>query len=146
MKKSKNSVYLSGSIEASSDPITWRKQMYRALHKHYNVIIPDPMDCPFQKTDDEYPEWVRQNFIMPDMHDVATSRYTFVLLDPAVFKGAGTISEIALACWLGKEIVYMLEGVEKKDMPGWALGCLANAIEVKSIDEAIEYYKKKVKV
>ena len=143
MKKRKNTIYLSGSIEASTDPLSWRKQMFRALHKKYNVIIPDPMQPPFDKTDEEYPDWVRQNFIMPDMHDVATSRYCFVLLDKAVFKGAGTISEIALACWLGKEIVYMLDGITKEEMPSWVLGCLADAIEVKSIEEAIDYYEHK---
>jgi hypothetical protein len=141
MKKNKPGLYTSGAIEASSDPLSWRKKMYKELHKKYNVIIPDPMMPPFSKTDEEYPEWVRQNFIMPDMHDVATSRYLFVLLDKAVFKGAGTISEVSLACWLGKEIVYVLDGIMKKDLPGWVLGCLADAVQLQSIDDAIEYYK-----
>ena len=143
VKRNKQSIYLSGSIEYSKDPTTWRKQMFRGLHKQYNVIIPDKIDCPYTKEDEEFAGWVRQNFIMPDMHDVATSRYLFVLLDEAVFKAAGTLSELSLACWLGKEIVYMFDGVERKNIPGWAIGCLADGIEVKSINEAIEYYLKK---
>jgi hypothetical protein len=146
MKKrnyNKASIYASGAIEASADPDTWRKKLYRGLHKYYNVIIPDTIDCPFTKEDEEYAQWTKENFIMPDMHDVATSREFFVLLDKAVFKGAGTVSEMTLACWLGKEIVYMLNGIELKDIPGWAIGCLAGAVEVKSIEDAIEYYKRK---
>jgi len=144
MKKSNlPNIYTSGSIEFNSNHGIWRKKMYRVLHKQYNIIIPDSIPCPFDKQDDEYPEWIKEKYIMPDMHDVATSRYFIVLLDSAVFKGAGTISELSLACWLGKEIVYILDGISKNDMPGWAIGCLAGAIELKSIDEAIEYYKNK---
>lgn len=145
MRKNKPAIYTSGSIEFNKNHDMWRKKMYRALHKYYNVIIPDSIPCPFDKEDEEYPDWIRQKFIMPDMHDVATSRYFIVLLDPAVFKGAGTIAEFSLACWLGKEIVYVLDGIEKNEMPGWALGCLADAVELDSIEAAIKYYKDKVK-
>ena len=146
MKKYKRSVYTSGAIEASPDPDSWRKKMYRALHKQYKVIIPDTLDCPFNKDDEEYPQWVKDNFIMPDMHDVATSQEFFVLLDKAVFKGAGTVSEMTLACWLGKDIVYMIaDDIQRSEMPGWALGCLTGATQVDSIDDAIKYYKDKIK-
>jgi hypothetical protein len=142
----KNSIYTSGSMEYNDKCLVWRKEMNRKLHYWYKIIIPDPTPCPFDKEDEEYSKWVREHFIMPDMHDVATSRHFFVLLDPAVFKGAGTISELSLACWLGKEIVYMLDGIEKKDIPGWVIGCLTGAKQVSSIEEAIEYYKNSVKI
>jgi len=138
-------IYTSGSIEHNKNHGVWRKKMYRALHKQYNIIIPDALPCPFDKEDEEYPQWIKQKYIMPDMHDVATSRYFIVLLDPAVFKGAGTISELSLACWLGKEIVYVLNDLEKDDIPGWAIGCLAGAVELDSIESAIKYYKNKIK-
>ena len=117
MKKEKAGIYTSGSIEYNTNHGVWRKEMYKALHKQYNVIIPDSFPCPFDKKDDEYPEWIKRKFIMPDMHDVATSRYFVVLLDPAVFKGAGTVSVLSLACWLGKEIVYVLMVWTKKICP-----------------------------
>ena len=137
----KPAIYTSGSIEYSKDPDSWRLKMLKSLHFRYNVIIPDSKGCPYDKTEEEYKSWIKKEFIMPDMISVATSQYFFVKLDAAVFKGAGTISELTTACWLGKHIVYMLDKIEEKDIPGWTLGCLTGAIKVSSIDEAIELYK-----
>lgn len=143
MHEPKHSLYLSGSIEKSDDPNTWRKKMYKALHKKLKVIIPDKASIPFDKTDPEYKTWMKIKFVMPDMISVSTSKYFFVKIDPAVFSGAGTISEVTNAAWLGKDIVYFLDGVKETDIPSWMLGCLDGATSVNSIDEAIELYLKK---
>ena len=143
MYEPKHSLYLSGSIEKSEDPDTWRKKMYKALHRKFKVIIPDKADIPFDKTDPEYKTWMKNRFVMPDMISVSTSKYFFVKIDCAVLKGAGTISELTTASWLGKDIVAFIDGVEEKDIPSWMLGCLDGAVFVNSIDEAIELYLKK---
>jgi len=139
--KSKPALYLSGSIEYSETHKIWRNQFYKALHRIYKVIIPDKIDCPFDKGDIEFGEWVHDNTVMKDMVGVATSQYFFVKVDKAVLKGAGTISEITTAAWLGKSMVVMFDGVKREELPSWMLGCLATAQVVESIDEAIEVYK-----
>jgi hypothetical protein len=143
--KAKPSLYLSGSIDYSDDYKVWRNQMYKALHRHYRVIIPEKADCPFEKADYEFREWIRDHTVMKDMVNVATSQYMFVKIDKAVLKGAGTISEITTACWLGKHMIAMLEGVRLTSLPTWMLGCLAGAEFVDSIEEGIEIYKELAK-
>jgi hypothetical protein len=143
---SKPAIYLSGSIEYSKNFKFWRNLMYKKLHTHYKVIIPDKADCPFDKEDAEYKGWMRENIIMKDMVDVATSKYFFVKLDKAVFKGAGTISEVSTAAWLGKDIVVFLDGITEEKIPSWMLGCLSGAVFVNSIDEAIKLYLERAKV
>ena len=142
MENTKPALYLSGSMEKSDDPNTWRKKMFKSLHAYYKVIIPNKADIPFDKDDPEYKVWMRNKFVMPDMIEVATSGYVFVKFDPAVFKGAGTISEVTTAAWMGKHIVYWCDGIKEEKMPGWTLGCLADAIKVNSINAAIDLYKK----
>lgn len=139
----KPSIYLSGAIEYANDSISWRRYIYDSLKDQYNVIIPEGKSIPYKKTETEYKSWVKDEFIMLDMTLVATSPYFFVRLDPRAFKGSGTVSELTLACWLGKHIVYMIEDMKEEDCPGWTLGCLSNAIRVNNIDEAIEYYRNK---
>ena len=141
----KPAIYTSGSMEFNKKCFVWRKKMNRALHHWYKIIIPDAIDCPFEKEDKEYSSWIKDFYIMPDMQSVATSRHFFVLLDQAVFKGAGTISELSLACWLGKEIVAVFDGITPKKIPSWIVGCLTGATVFKSVDEAISYYKEKAK-
>jgi hypothetical protein len=143
--KTKPSIYLSGSIEYSKSYNIWRKKMLKDLHRQYRVIIPDKADCPFDKVDPEFKEWIRDNTVMKDMVNVATSQYFFVKIDKAVLKGAGTISEITTACWLGKDMMVMLDGVKAVSLPTWMLGCLAGAQFVESIDEAIVVYKEKAR-
>lgn len=143
--KAKPSLYLSGSIDYSDDYKVWRNQMYKALHRHYRVIIPEKADCPFEKDDYEFREWIRDHTVMKDMVNVATSQYMFVKIDKAVLKGAGTISEITTACWLGKHMIAMLDGVRLTSLPTWMLGCLAGAEFVDSIEEGIEIYKELAK-
>jgi len=137
----KPGLYLSGSIEYNKDPNSWRIKMMRALHFRYNVIIPYAKSCPYDKTEPEYKLWIKQEFIVPDMIGVVTSQYVFVKFDPAVFKGAGVVSELTTACWTGKHIVYLLDQIEEKDIPGWTLGCLTGAIKINTIEDAIELYK-----
>jgi len=145
MNKQKPGLYLSGSIEHSKNYKKWRNKMYKKLHSYYDVIIPDKADCPFDKDDIEYKIWLKKNIIMRDMVNVATSQYFFAKIDKAVFKGAGTISEITTAAWLGKDMIVFLDGVQEKDLPGWMLGCLSGAVYVNSIEEAIDLYLKKNK-
>ena len=139
--KTKPAIYLSGSIDYQKNHKKWREKIYKALHRKYKVIIPDKANCPFEKTDIEFREWIRSNTVMKDMVNVATSQYFFVKIDKAVLRGAGTISEITTACWLGKDMVVLIDGVRVSALPTWMLGCLAGAEFVDSIDEAIELYK-----
>lgn len=143
MEKSKPALYLSGSMEKSDDPDTWRKKMFKALHPHYKVIIPNKADIPFEKTDPEYKVWMKNKFIMPDMINVSTSKYFFVKIDKGVFQGAGTISEITTSAWLGKEMIVFIDGILETEIPSWTLGCLEGATFVNSIDEAIAIFKKR---
>ena len=143
--KTKAAIYLSGSIEYSKSHRLWRKKMHKALHRKFRVIIPEKADCPFDKTDTEFQEWILNNIVMKDMVNVVTSQYFFVKIDKAVLKGAGTISEITTACWLGKHMLVMMDGVKTASLPSWTLGCLAGAEFVDSIDDAIEVYKEKAK-
>jgi hypothetical protein len=143
MEQSKSALYLSGSMEYSDDPNTWRKKMFRNLHHHYRVIIPNKADIPFSKDDPEYKIWMKEKFIMPDMINVSTAKHFFVKIDKGVFQGAGTISEITTAAWLGKDMVAFLDGILETEIPSWTLGCLDGAIFVSSIDEAITFFKKR---
>jgi len=70
------------------------------------------------------------------------SEHMFVKIDEAVLHGAGTISEITFASFYKKHLVYMIDGLEERNLPGWLLGCLWKAKRVHTIDETIEYYKK----
>jgi len=143
---SKPSIYLSGSIEYSKSPFSWRNKMYKDLHRFYNVIIPDKAsDCPFSRDDIEFKGWMKEKFVMPDMVHVATSQYFFAKIDKAVFDGAGTISEITTAAWLGKNMMIFIDKIKNKDIPSWTLGCLDGAEFVGSIEEAIEKYTIKIK-
>lgn len=145
MERSKPAIYLSGSIEKSDDPDTWRKKVFKALHSSYKVIIPNKADLPFDKDDPEYKVWMKNKFVMPDMISVSTSKYFFVKIDKNVFQGAGTISEITTAAWLGKDMVVFLDGVVETEIPSWTLGCLDGAVFVDSVEEAIALYKKRAK-
>ena len=145
VEKSRPGLYLSGSMEYSSDSCTWRKKIYKALHSYYKVIIPNKVDLPFDKDDPEFKVWMREKFVIPDMINVSTSKFFLVKLDKEVFQGAGTISEITTACWLGKDIVAFLDGITEKEIPAWTLGCLEGALFVKDVDAAIDLYKKRAK-
>jgi nucleoside 2-deoxyribosyltransferase len=139
METLKPSIYTSGPIEFSNDAYAWRNHMYRELHTSYYVIIPDLIPCPFTKKDPEYPQWIKRNFILPDMKDVAICDYFFVYVDHVY--SSGTYGELSLAAWLGKNITCFLDDVELTTLPMWVIGCLSGANFVNSIEEAIKYYK-----
>lgn len=137
----KKSIYLSGSIEFSKDPVSWRNHVQKCLCKYYNVINPKSAFCPFTKEEEGYKEWIKTNFVLPDMHLVMTCDYFFVKLDKGVARGSGTYGELTMAGYLNKHIVYFLDGIKESEIPGWSLGCLAGATKIASIDEGIELYK-----
>jgi len=131
--------YLSGSIEFAKDAVSWREYMFRELHYKYDVIIPDPIKCPFTKTDSECAEWVKQHYVMPDMADVSSCKHFFVIIDHAY--SSGTYGELSLASWLNKDIICFLDGVKLEELPLWIIGCLSGSKFVNSIEDAIKYYK-----
>jgi len=134
-------IYLSGAIEFTTDAYSWRNTMFRELHDTYEVVIPDLIPCPFTKDDDEYGAWVKKNFILPDMKDVATCHKFFVYIDHTY--SSGTYGELSLAAWLNKDIVCFLDkGIKVNELPMWILGCLSDCTFVNSINDAIIYYKK----
>jgi hypothetical protein len=137
----RDSLYTSGSMEYNKDPETWRERMQNALKHKVHVINPKIMEIPFNKDEDNYRDFVYRNFVMPDLSDVARCKYFFIKIDKAVFKGAGTISELSLAAWMNKHIVAMFDDIEMHECPGWLLGCLSNAYFVKDVEDGIAYYK-----
>ena len=138
----KPGLYLSGAIEFADDAFGWRWKMERALQHLYNVIIPYSADPPHKKNERKYQYWVQETFIFPDLAHVSLCPEFFVKLDKGVFKGAGTTSELTMACWMRKNIVAFLDGITVDELPGWMLGCLADSLFVDSIDDAIEHYRK----
>jgi hypothetical protein len=136
----KKSIYTSGPIEFSKDAYTWRNLMLRELHTMYEVLIPDCMPCPFNKTDPEYGGWIRKHYIMPDMKDVATANHFFVIIDGIY--SSGTYGELSLASWLNKDIVCFLDNdIKLESLPMWILGCLHGATFVDSVEDGIRHYK-----
>lgn len=134
-------LYLSGSMEYNNKCDIWRDKMYLALRHKFHVIRPWNANIRYGKGSPEYSKFVYHNLVMPDLSDVSRSRFFFIKIDPAVFKGAGTISELSLAAFYNRQILAFIDGVKKEEMPGWMLGCLARANFATSIDQAIEYYK-----
>jgi hypothetical protein len=140
--KQKPSIYLCGAIERSLDYISWRTEFKEKLSYKYNVIIPYAKSTKLTKDNPKYKKFVFDNYIVPDINDVISSKYFFVKIDKAVLRGAGTGSEICLARWNFKHMVYILEdGLTELDIPGWILGCLFQAKKVKTLDEAIDFYR-----
>jgi hypothetical protein len=136
-------IYLSGSIEFQVDPYSWRNQMYKELSSLFEVIIPKCADIPYPKIDNKYKEFTYEKFIIPDITDVLRSEHVFVKIDKGVLKGSGTTSELCFASFYKKDIIYILsDDLTENDISGWMLGCLYKAKQVKTIEEAIEVYKK----
>jgi hypothetical protein len=142
----KPTLYESGSMEFSKDPNTWRNKMYAELCDLYDVIVPIAKFCPYNKSNILYREWIKKEFVIPDMEYVLKCDHFFVKLDKAVARGSGTYGELTLAAYLNKPIVYMLDNIKIEDLPGWSIGCLYNATEVANIDEAVKYYKNLLKI
>lgn len=139
------SVYLSGSIEYSKDPSSWRNQMEKELFGIYEVMNPSTQFCPLEKKDDvAFKKWIHDNFIIPDIEDVMRCSHFFIKIDKTTGKGSGTWGELTVAAYFNKIIIYMIDGIEPADIPGWSLGCLTYAHKVESIDEAIKFLKEDV--
>jgi len=143
---SKPTIYLSGAIEFSKDPKSWRNQIVRALCKSYNVINPKEIFCPFNKSEPEYKDFILNQCIIPDVEYVMKCNYFFVKIDKNnVLYASGTWGELTLAGYYNKHIIYYLEDVKETELSGWSLGCLAKATKVNTIEEAINYYKNLIK-
>jgi hypothetical protein len=139
------SVYLSGSIEYSKDPSSWRNKMEKELYGICKVINPSTQFCPLEKEDTiTYKEWIYNNFIIPDIQDVMRCSHFFIKIDKATGRGSGTWGELTVAAYLNKRTIYMIDGIDIPNIPGWSLGCLAYAHKVDNIDEAIDFIKKDV--
>ena len=107
------------------------------------IRIPeDKIDVPANSTLADKQRVIKESIVMKDIHDVLGCVEFFVKIDPDVFKGAGTVSEITFAAYFNKRITYMLDDVKFQDIPNWVQGCLYGAMRVKNISDAIKYYKK----
>lgn len=142
MGMKKGFLYLSGSIEYSNDPASWRNYMEKRLFRHYNIFNPAAQFCPLEKNDPDYPRWIHDKFIVPDLSFVMQCTHFFVKIDKACCAGAGTWGELTFAAYLNKHIVYYFDDIQIQDIPGWVLGCLCSATEVYNIDSAIDVYIK----
>lgn len=137
-------IYLAGSIEFNDDHISWREKIVKSLKGYdYDIIAPIEQVCIYNKGTELYEKFVYENYIIPDITDVMTCDHFFIKLDKGVLKGAGSYAELTLASYLKKNLIYMLDGIEKIDLPGWCNGCLYNSKQVMSIDAAIEILKMK---
>lgn len=136
-------IYLSGAIEYSGDPESWRIRMLRELGSMYRVIIPDVRKCcPHKRGTAAYKHWILNTFIIPDMQSVENCDHFFAYLDESCLRGAGTGAELSLAAHKDRRITVFSElESASDDVPSWLYGCLANAHLVNSFDEAIAYYK-----
>lgn len=116
--------------------------MEKELFGLYQVINPSTQFCPLGKVD-EFPfkKWIYDNFIIPDIQDVMRCSHFFIKIDKTTGKGSGTWGELTVAAYLNKHIIYMIDGIDAADIPGWSLGCLTYAHKVSSIDEAIKLLK-----
>lgn len=138
----KKTIYTSGAIEFSKDPLTWRNQLVRALCKTYTVINPKEVFCPYTKSETEYKDFIFKSCVIPDMEFVMKCDYFFVKIDKNnITYASGTWGELSLAAYLNKHIVYYLDDVKEEEISGWVLGCLTKAIKVNSIKDAIDLYK-----
>ena len=134
-------LYLSGSIEFSKDAASWRNWMEKELYKLYEIVNPASQYCPLEKDTEDYKKWTYNRFVIPDIQDVLKCSHFFVKVDKGASRGSGTWSELTFAAYFNKHIVYFLDDIKLTEIPGWSLGCLANGIQVQSIEEAIKYYK-----
>lgn len=127
-------IYLSGAMEF--DPfggVTWRQEITPKLESiGYEVL--DPADGEREKigitvekftelkiTDLEaYKEVVRKNIILRDYLDIIHADIMLLKYDEGVFKGAGSISEAAIAYVIGTPIIVVSE-FEENSISGWLL-------------------------
>lgn len=141
----KPKIYLAGAIQKSADPFTWRLDFKKALENEYDVIVPgDKLDLPPNPSLAQKQKAIKYGIIIKDICDVISCQELFVKIDPAVFKGAGTLSEITFGCIYNKPMVCWFEDMGIKDTPGWVQGCLYGATMVDTLPQAIDHFKVKI--
>jgi predicted transcriptional regulator len=144
--RNKPTLYLSGAVQRAKDPWTWRFALRDALSKEYDVIIPeDKLDLPSNATMHQKQQLIKNDIVIKDVKDVVDCSEFFVKIDPDVFKGAGTVSEVTFAAYFNKPMVYVLDKIKLKKLPNWVQGCLFNALLVKDIDQAIKHFLAKAR-
>lgn len=144
-------VYLAGGMEHAQDGMSWRstaeKELQKLDIKAWNPYKEEKklfdFDIPtFIKTHDKVKDYDAFNKVM---HKIVTTDLgviseeadaVLVKYDPSVVKGAGTHAEISLATYLGKPVHAWLDGMDKKDIPMWSIGCFTTISS--SLEEAIK--------
>jgi hypothetical protein len=140
----KPKIYLYGAIERSDNPFQWRQEIKSKLEPDYDVIVPTglelPPDCSFL----DRQKVIKYDIVLKDINDVISCQEFFVKIDPAVLKGAGTLSEITFATIYNKPITCWFDGISIQDAPGWIQGCLYDTSVVSGIKEAIGHLNGKL--
>ena len=139
-KKEKSTIYVACSIE-HANTIEWRDWFKQELEDKYHVILPDETECPHDKTNSQYPKWIFDTFVAPDIEDVAGCDEFFLFIDPSFNKSAGAKAELTVAAMLNKRITYLLHGIAYEDLNSWVIGCLYNAHKVPDLKAAVQHYK-----
>lgn len=139
----KPKIYLSGAIEKSDSPFKWRMEMKKALEPDYDVIVPAGLELPPNCSFVDRQKIIKYEIILRDINDVISCQEFFVKIDPAVLRGAGTISEITFATIYNKNITFLLEDVVIDNVPGWVQGCLHGQTMVNGVQEAIAHFRAK---
>lgn len=142
LKKGKPTIYVASSIE-HADKLEWREWFKQELIDKYQVILPDLTECPYDKTNSQYPKWIFDTFVEPDMEDVAACDEFFIFIDNSFLKSAGAKAELTIAALLDKKITYLLHGTQLEDLNSWVVGCLYNAHREPDLKSAITRYKSK---
>lgn len=140
-KKAKPLMYVACSIEYA-DSIEWREWFKQKLEDRYDVVLPDLTDCPHDKSNSQYPKWIFDTFVKPDIENVAICDEFFLFIDSTFINGAGAKAEVTVAAMLNKRITYCLHNVEFDDLNSWVIGCLYNANRVPDLKSAVQYYRK----
>jgi hypothetical protein len=139
-KKGKSTIYVACSIE-HANTVEWRDWFKQELDSKYHVILPDMTECPYDKSNSQYPKWIFDNFVEPDIEDVAACDEFFLFIDPTFNKSAGAKAEVTVAAMLDKRITYLLHGIKLEDLNSWVIGCLYNAHMVPDMKAAVQHYK-----
>jgi hypothetical protein len=140
----KPKIYLSGAIEKSENPFKWRLEMKKGLEPDYDVIIPNELELPPNCSFLDRQKIIKYDIVLKDINDVISCQDFFVKIDPAVLKGAGTLSEITFATIYNKPIVCYFDDITIQDAPGWVQGCLYGATILSGVKDAIGHFRDKL--
>lgn len=150
----KKRVYLSGPMEYVPDGgVGWREEITPKLETlGLAVINPYKLNNLIMKEGDleKFPGWKleepeRYDAMVASMAslDLAAARgcdYTVVKVDKYINTGAGTHCEISTAWQNKRTVIYWIDGVERKDIPGFLLGLYHHIVY--SEKELLDYLKK----